>query len=144
MGSGHDPVGGMSTAWASQGPPARGARTGARGGAGGSWDLGAAPSRRRRTARCPDKDAHDGPAVVADGGVETRQPGHQKRRKTGQVCVQSLGASRGGRKTLCRSPEATDWMERLSVILFMTSGEKLKCDRLTATPVTRLGGEHRG
>jgi hypothetical protein len=32
----------------------------------------------------------------------------------------------------------------VSATLFMSSGEKLKCGWLAATPATRLGGEHRG
>jgi hypothetical protein len=98
----------------------------------GSW------TRMAKTGGCPDKAAHDGPTVVADGGAERQR--HQKRRKTSQVSAQSLGTTRGGRKTSCRSPEATDSMERLPVALFMAGGEKFKCGQLAATSAMRLGG----
>jgi hypothetical protein len=39
------------------------------------------------------------------------------------------------------SPEAMNFYRRTVVVLFMTHGEKLKCGRLTVTPVMRLGGE---
>jgi hypothetical protein len=42
------------------------------------------------------------------------------------------------------SLEAVNFDRRAAVVLFTTSGEKLKCGRLTATPAMRLGGEASG
>jgi hypothetical protein len=96
----------------------------------GSWaplDLGAAPNRGGRRGGSPGEAVPDGPVVAADDSVEKRRPGHQKGRRRCQWGAPWLRAAlRGTREQ--------------GAALFTTSGEKLKCGRLVATPEMRLGG----
>jgi hypothetical protein len=78
-----------------------------------------------------------------------------RRRGEAATRLPEIGGNRLGQCAILRSflerkersrdsPKVVNFDWKAVVVLFTTGREKLKCDRLTATPVTRLGGEAPG